>query len=266
MERYTFEADNRARCIDCQEGLQQLRDVNVIVTSPPYNIGIKYRSYTDQNDGYLQWMEDVWKSVFHALSDQGHFFLQAGGTASNPLIPYQLVDRAIKAGLKIQNEIVWVKNISIDGQSYGHFKPLNTPRFLNHTHEYVYHLTKTGNVPINRLAIGVPFQDKSNIARFGHSSNLRCRGNTWFVPYETIQSKEEKGHPAIFPSELPKMCIQMAGIPANSIVVDPFVGSGSTLVACVQLGMKGIGFDIDPVYTQLANMRVEEEEKRIRTK
>ena len=88
------------------------------------------------------------------------------------------------------------RRVRVEGglKTFGHFKPINSPRFLNDCHEYVFHFTKSGRVELNRLALGVPYQDKSNIARWRHTQgdDLRCRGNTWFVPYETIQSRRER--------------------------------------------------------------------------
>jgi site-specific DNA-methyltransferase (adenine-specific) len=228
------------------------------VTSPPYNIGIKYNTHDDNRADYLPWMESVFTEIKRVTMDNGHFFLQMGGTSVDPLIPHRVLTVATNAGWKLQNEILWVKNISIGDNSYGHFKPINSQRFLNHTHEYIYHLSKTGKVPISRLAIGVPFCDKSNINRFEHSNDLRCRGNVWYIPYETVQSKEGKyHHPAIFPTALPEMCIKVSGVPQGSLVLDPFVGVGSTLVACERLNMQGIGYDIDEAYVAAANARLQ---------
>ena len=107
----------------------------------------------------------------------------------------------------LQNTIHWIKSISIEEKngkivSRGHFKPISSRRFLNDCHEYVFHFTKSGRVEIDRLALGVPYQDKSNIARWSHTSgrDRRCRGNTWFIPYETIQSRA-KG--AAAPGDVP---------------------------------------------------------------
>ena len=58
-------------------------------------------------------------------------------------------------------------------KTFGHFKPINSPRFLNDCHEYVFHFTKSGRVELNRLALGVPYQDKSNIARWSSYSGRR---------------------------------------------------------------------------------------------
>jgi site-specific DNA-methyltransferase (adenine-specific) len=119
------------------------------------------------------------------------------------MLPHQIVIELTSAsgGFFLQNTIHWIKSIAVedrkgDLKSHGHFKPINSKRFLNDCHEWVFHFTKTGRVELDRLAIGVPYQDKSNIARWSHTSgsDLRCRGNTWFIPYETIQSREKNDH------------------------------------------------------------------------
>jgi site-specific DNA-methyltransferase (adenine-specific) len=114
-------------------------------------------------------------------------------------------------------------------------------------------------VVLDRLAIGVPYKDKSNIARRGHPRDLRCRGNTWFIPYETVQSKEEKfHHPGTFPVDLPRWCIRLHGR-RPAVVLDPFMGTGTTLVAADREGVRGIGIEIDPAYVAIARERLEAE-------
>lgn len=134
----------------------------------------------------------------------------------------------------------------------GHYKPINSGRFLNDCHEYVFHLSKSGEVPLDRLAVGVPYQDKSNIARWkgkGKKEDKRCRGNTWFIPYKTINSREdERPHPASFPVKLPEMCIRVHGVSRTKLVLDPFAGLGSTAVAAAKLGVGFVGFELDREY------------------
>ena len=145
-------------------------------------------------------------------------------------------------------------------RSFGHFKPINSPRFLNDCHEYVFHFTKSGRVELNRLALGVPYQDKSNIARWSHTrgKDLRCRGNTWFVPYETIQSREkERPHPATFPVQLAEWCIKLHGASRVRTMLDPFLGIGNSAVAAQRCGVRRfIGFEIDDAYLAEAKRRI----------
>jgi len=193
----------------------------------------------------------------------------------------------------LQNTIHWIKSISIDphlnplpGQgeadagrrvrveggprTFGHFKPINSPRFLNDCHEYVFHFTKSGRVELNRLALGVPYQDKSNIARWSHTSgkDLRCRGNTWFVPYETIQSREkERPHPATFPVQLAEWCIKLHGALRVRTMLDPFLGIGNSAVAAQRCGVKRfLGFEIDEAYLAEAKRRIAKRERGTRAK
>jgi len=253
------EIESQVVCTDCMEGLDRLRDnsVDAILTSPPYNIGVKYSKHIDSRPDYLPWMASFFRAAYRVLADNGHFFLQVGGTATDPSIPFRVLSEALNAGFVLQNEFIWAKSITVGDESYGPFNPVNSDRFVNQTHEFIFHLTKTGKVPLNKLAVGVPFKDKSNIRRFGHKQDLRCRGNTWFIPYDSVRSKEERyNHPATFPVELPRMCIKLSGIPKGSLVVDPFVGTGTTLVACQALGMRGLGFDIDEAYVASAKARL----------
>ena len=224
------------------------RQIQIVVTSPPYNIGKKYSLYNDSiaRRDYLQWTDEWLKQVKRVLN--GSLFLNISGKPTDPLIPLQVLDIAVKH-FNLQNTIHWIKSISISNNTFGHFKPINSKKYLNDCHEYIFHLT-TQKVELDRLSIGVPYQDKSNIERWSGKSDLRCRGNTWFIPYETIQSHRQ--HPAEFPVQLPEMCIKLHGLNRVQIVLDPFMGSGQTGVAANKLGLDFIGYEIDPKYFAIA--------------
>jgi len=121
---------------------------------------------------------------------------------------------------------------------------------MSHTAGFTYGFF--GNTPVDRLAIGVPYADKSNIKRWAHTGggDKRCRGNNWFVPYKTIRSREQqRPHPATFPVELAEQCIKLHGAEAGLVVMDPFVGIGHSAVAAKNCGVgKFIGFEIDGEY------------------
>ena len=139
----------------------------------------------------------------------------------------------------------------------GHYKPINSPRFLNDCHEFLFHFTPGGATPLDRRAIGVPYQDRSNIGRWSAAADgVRCRGNTWFIPYETIQNREkDRPHPATFPPKLPEMCLRLHGLDRVRTVADPFLGLGSTAVACAQLGVSFVGIELDTGYLKEAVSR-----------
>ena len=232
--------------------------VKAVVTSPPYNIGKKYNSYDDDRVDYFQWVEDWCGEILRVLADDGHFFLQVGGTPTRPTLPHQILEAALRAGFTLQNEIVWVKNISIGDESYGHFKPINSERFLNGNFEFIFHLTKRGNTAIDRLAVGVPYKDASNVKRWKHGKDRRCAGSVWFIPYETVSDQGGKfHHPAGFPVELPLRCLRLAGVTTEDLILDPFAGTGTTLVAAQRLGLtNAIGIELDPTYTKTARERL----------
>lgn len=249
---------------DCVTGMRKLRDksVDLVVTSPPYNLGIKYTNYRDTRtrDDYLVWSQEWAREVKRVLRDTGSFFLNLGATPSNPLVPHELIVE-LKKMFVLQNTFHWIKSITVqtkDGQkvSTGHFKPLHSERYVNDCHEYIFHLTKTGTTPLDRLAIGVPYSDKSNIKRWAHTRgrDLRCRGNNWFIPYQTIVSRsKQRPHPATFPVELVIYCIKIHGITPNIVMLDPFVGIGHSALAAQYCHVKKfIGFDIDPDYIEVA--------------
>ncbi len=232
--------------------------VDIVVTSPPYNLGIAYGRYSDtrQEDDYLTWMTEVAAALRRVMRPDASFFLNIAGSPTQPWLPFELIVR-LRRLFVLQNHIVWVKSIATDGEgAVGHNKPVGGTRFLNRNHEHLFHLTLSGEVPLDRLAVGVPFRDKSNIARRGHAQDLRCRGDTWFVPYDTVQARSQKfHHPGTYPVDLPRWCIRLHGKP-GAVVLDPFAGAGTTLVAAELEGAHGIGIEIDPAYVETARTRL----------
>ena len=253
---------------DCVEGMKNqvaTSFVDTCVTSPPYNIGVKYNTYNDSQKRleYLEWCKTWTDEVYRVLKPDGSFFLNLGACPRDPFLPYELVLQ-LRNRWKLQNTFHWVKSITIDGPplvSKGHFKPINSNRFVNECHEFVFHLTKTGSVRLNRLAVGVPYADQSNIKRWKHTTgkNLRCRGNVWFIPYKTIQSRDsQRPHPATFPVDLVAKCLALHGSnKSTTVVLDPFFGTGTSALAAIDYGANEfIGYEIDPCYAQYAQQQV----------
>lgn len=260
---------------DCLTGMaeQEADSVSVVVTSPPYNLGIKYNSYDDTipRQEYLQWIEEWTEAVKRVLDSRGALFLNVGASLKDPWIAMD-VGRIVGRQLVLQNTFHWIKSISIDGQeidpssriketiSVGHYKPINSKRYVNDCHEYVFHFTQTGDIPIDRRAMGVPYKDKSNINRWKSAGvDRRCRGNNWFIPYQTIASrKHDRPHPATFPEKLVESCLKLYGIPLIERVMDPFSGIGTTAVVCKRFDLPFIGYEIDPEYFDESVCRLED--------
>jgi len=251
--------------MDCIEGMKTVieeKSIDIIVTSPPYNIGVKYNSHDDNMpfDQYLDWMEEFGKMCGRVLKDDGSLFFNIGDKVSDEFHSFEVAQRIAKF-LKLQNTVHWIKSIAIPelNINIGHFKPVNSKRFLNNFHEYIFHFTRSKSVKLDRLAIGVPYADKSNIKRWKHGKNngdKRDRGNIWYIPYDTVQS--EKDHPAAFPEKLPEMCIKLHGHNENTVVLDPFLGSGTTCVVAKKLGCKWIGFEMDKNYKKISEDKLSE--------
>lgn len=241
--------------------------VDLVVTSPPYNLGIRYGKFSDtaERDSYLDWCVAWARETKRLLQPNGSFFLNLGAAPANPMLPHELVLR-LREIFVLQNTIHWIKAITLPNESgegeisRGHFKPINSPRFLNDCHEYIFHLTPNGKTPLDRLALGVPYADKSNIERWRHTGgrDRRCRGNTWFIPYETIQRREkERPHPATFPVQLGVNCILLHGLTRAKRMLDPFLGIGNSAVAAQRCGLTNfIGFEIDEQYLAEAKRRL----------
>ncbi|MEJ2280718.1 MAG: site-specific DNA-methyltransferase [Candidatus Bathyarchaeota archaeon] len=260
--------------MDCVEGIRsfvETEEVDVIVTSPPYNLGIKYNFYDDtiSRKRYLDWIESFAKECKRVLNDKGSFFLNVGSTPKDPWVAWEVAFR-LKDHFTLQNVIHWIKSIAIskkdvgkypniiDDIAVGHFKPINSNRFLNNCHEYIFHFTKEGKVKLDKLAIGVPYQDKSNVGRWKKATNdVRDRGDTWFIPYKTIWSRNnQRPHPSTFPPKLPLNCILLHGLNQTKLVMDPFMGIGSTAIACKKLGINYIGFEIDETYAEICRQKI----------
>lgn len=260
---------------DCVEKLAQIdaSSIDLVVTSPPYNLGINYKSFKDTapRHEFLRWCQQWTSEIKRVMSEDASFFLNIGAAPANPLLPHQLI-LALTDGdsplFTLQNTFHWVKSISIETRaneviSAGHFKPINSKRFVNDCHEFIFHLTLTGNVQLNRRGAGVPYADKSNINRWGHTAgeDLRCRGNNWFIPYETINSRnKDRPHPATFPVALVEQCIRLHGKGADTRLLDPFLGIGSSAIAAERMKIQSFtGIELDPDYLEIARERLESE-------
>jgi site-specific DNA-methyltransferase (adenine-specific) len=258
---------------DCVEVLPALepRSIGAVVTSPPYNLGIRYRSYDDNlpRTEYLNWTDRWIRALSGSLNDQASFFLNVGAKPTDPWIALEVAQVA-RRYFRLQNTIHWVKSIAIDRDAVGpgagidrdvavgHYKPINSDRFVNDCHEFIFHFSPGGRTRIDRRAVGVPYQDPSNIKRWaGAADGKRCRGNTWFVPYDTIQSRDrDRPHPASFPEKIPDQCLRLHGIGRAGTVLDPFLGLGSTGVAAVRLGLDFVGIEMDAHYLKEAVLRL----------
>jgi len=268
----SYRSKNQIYPVDCIEFMRHWvgDSIDVIVTSPPYNLGKHYSKYKDrkERDEYLHWLGIVAEESAKVLKDDGSFFLNVGSKPSDPWLEFD-VAKVFNECYHLQNVIHWIKHVSIPKDavtqtnrlngdiSFGHFKPINTNTYLNQCHEFIFHFSKTGRIQLNKLAIGVPYQHKSNVTRWKDKRDLRDRGNVWFIRYENKQGAAEPIlHPALFPEKLPYLCVKLHGVKEGMLVYDPFMGIGTTAVACLRLEVDFIGTEIDKHYVDIANNRI----------
>lgn len=230
------------------ESMDELENnsINLIVTSPPYNIGKEYsvkgKSYNDNKNysDYLDFLTRIFKECYRVLSEEGIFFLNIGDSAKYQGKSEDVVRCAVTAGFTRLQTIIWLK--SIFGK--GHYTPTGGNRRLNNLWEFIFVLVKSKEYKIDPKAIGIPYSDKSNIGRYS-DIDLRDAGDIWFIPYtKTTGATIKKGHDAPFPIELPMRCMKL--IPTAKTILDPFAGTASTLKAAEEMGLKGFGYEILP--------------------
>ena len=175
----------------------------------------------------------------------GSLFLNLGASPSNPLCPHELVLR-LRDLFVLQNTIHWIKAISIEDDaglttSRGHFKPISSPRYLNDCHEYIFHLTPEGKTPIDRLALGVPYADKSNIARWGHTGGRigAAAGTPGLFRTKPFSAARRSGR-----IRRHSRCSWRNGasgcraLDESETMLDPFLGIGNSAVAAKRCGVK----------------------------
>lgn len=307
-------------CINWMDDNSNL--VDCVITSPPYNLNIKYGKYDDSMPriDYLNWMDKVAQSMKKCIKINGQIFLNVGYTNIDPFIAMD-VAQVFRKYFVLQNQFTWVKHIAVKDTGHGQYKPITSKRFVSITTENVFHFTKKGDVKIDRLSIGQRnkthpiwpelytegrhiancrrsvarkmnfenYLDIKNNASEKQKENFfnelkkklkakpyqpdkkKCIGNAWYIPYTPtsklskligiqgdVNSRENSRgkHPATFPPALPEKCIKISGIKKGSVVYDPFVGTGTTVVEALKLGMIGIGTDIDEDFIKFSKKRV----------
>ncbi len=141
-----------------------------------------------------------------------------------------------------------------DDLAVGHYKPINSKRFLHDCHEFVFHFTPNGTTPLDRQAVGVRYQDQSNVAA-GRTPPPACAAAATPGSSPTRRSRAATRTGRTRPPsrrKLPEMCLRLHGLDRLTMVADPFLGLGSTAVACAQLGLNFIGIEMDEGYLKEA--------------
>jgi len=228
--------------------------IDLIVTSPPYNVDIKYHSYDDEMtyDDYLNFTRDWLTKCYTLLKDDGRFCLNIpldknkGGQQS---VCADITTIAKQVGFKYQSTVIWNEQNISRRTAWGSWMSASAPYVI---------------APVEVIVLLYKEQWKkisggreSDITR---EEFLQWTNGVWNFSGE---SKKKIGHPTPYPVELPRRCIKLFSYVEDTIL-DPFVGSGTTLLACIETKRKGIGVDIDEKYCELAKERIFNEQKQLK--
>ena len=233
---------------DAREVLKKLPDncVHLMVTSPPYHVGKEYDEDLTLGE-YLDFIEEVMREVYRVLVWGGRVCFNVANLGRRPYIPLHayLIERFERIGFLMRGEIIWDKGEAVSGAStaWGSWCSATNP-LLRDQHEYIIVMSKGD---FKRDGRG----RKSTITR---DEFLEFTRSVWRFPPE---SAKRVGHPAPFPEELPYRCIQLYTFEGD-VVLDPFVGSGTTCVAAIKTRRHFIGIDINEEYVRMARNRVEQ--------
>lgn len=216
--------------------------VNFVVTSPPYKA----------KDGYsLRLMRNLGEVIGRVLTFDGRVFLNFGqlkpkGGFSRPMDAARAF--AVASGLERGQTIIWVKSLVVDGKQRGHYQPLPGGQVLNYCWEFVFTFHRKRPRPLDRLSVGVPFADKSNMKRGtrGKNGDLHCAGDVWFIPHKTTGATTKKAHGHEFPAELVRRCLKVSSAVPGDTLWEPFLGGGTSTRVAAELGLRVFGSDICP--------------------
>jgi len=220
--------------------------VQLIVTSPPYNVGKAYQSHHDQMalDEYLAYLDEVWRECQRVLCRGGRLAVNVASTWRQPYLPLHadIARRLIALGFLMRGEIIWDKGPSVGvSTAWGSFARPSNPT-LRDVHEYILVFSKE----TLKLECG---------GRESGIANLDFVEWTKSIWRFDTESPKRVGHPAPFPEELPRRLILLyTGV--GDTVLDPFLGSGTTAVAAKRLGRHYVGYDISEEYCQIARQRL----------
>lgn len=220
--------------------------IDLIVTSPPYNVDIKYNSHDDtmSYEDYLLFTKEWLASCYKFVKDDGRFCLNIpldknkGGQQS---ICADITNIAKQVGFKYHATIIWNEQNISRRTAWGSWLSASAP--------YVIAPVEVIVVLYKNEWKKTSGSRKSDITK---KEFMEWTNGVWNFSGE---SKKRVGHPAPFPVELPKRCIKLFSFVGDTIL-DPFLGSGSTLLASLEAGRIGIGVDIDKKYCELAKSRL----------
>lgn len=243
---------------DCVNAMKDIAagSVHCIITSPPYNVDLgnnKYNKngYASHNDNmpyekYLYWMSVVFKYCYDVLSDDGRICINIGDGKNGKIPTHADFVRIIQdIGFMPMTTIIWNKNNTSNRCAWGSYLSPSCPSFPR-PFEYILVFSKSHKL----LRTGQPTITKEEWKEYSNG--------LWTFAPQTGQKKI--GHPAMYPVELPKRLIKMLTYKGD-VILDPFMGAGTTAIACIDTDRRFVGIELDEKYFNIAKKRVEEAQR-----
>jgi site-specific DNA-methyltransferase (adenine-specific) len=228
------------------ENMKEIPDnsLHLMVTSPPYNVTKEYDENLSLKE-YLQLLKNVFSETYRVLVYGGRACVNVANLGRKPYIPLSdhISQIMIEIGFKMRGEIIWHKGAGAGvSMAWGSWQSASNP-VLRDTHEYIMVFSK-GSFERKKL------DGKENT--IAKEQFMEWTKSVWVMNPE---SAKKVGHPAPFPVELPYRLIQLYTYKGD-IILDPFMGSGTTAIAALKSDRKYVGYDNDPQYIKLAEERI----------
>jgi site-specific DNA-methyltransferase (adenine-specific) len=218
--------------------------IHLMVTSPPYNVRKDYDEDLTLEE-YLAMLARVFRETYRMLVPGGRACVNIANLGRKPYIPLnaRITTIMIDTGFLMRGEIIWDKGSSVGSSTaWGSWLSASNPT-LRDVHEYILVFSKGR---FKRDA-----QDRESTIQ--RDDFLELTKSVWHFPTE---SATRVGHPAPFPVELPRRLIELYTF-EGEVILDPFIGSGTTALAALDTGRHFVGYEIDASYAQIAQQRIE---------
>lgn len=222
--------------------------LHLMITSPPYNVSKEYDNDLSLNE-YLNLLKNCFAETYRVLVDGGRACINIANIGRKPYIPLSdyVSKIMIEIGFNMRGEIIWNKSAGAGiSTAWGSFQSASNP-ILRDVHEYILIFSK-GNYKRERNKEEKELR-KDNITK---EEFIEWTKSVWTM---NTESAKRIGHPAPFPEELPNRLIKLFSF-TNDIVIDPFMGSGTTAIAAIKNKRNFVGYEINKEYINLANNRI----------
>lgn len=230
------------------ERMEEIPDcsIHLMVTSPPYNVGKDYDDNLSLEE-YMSLLRTVFQETYRVLVPGGRVAINIANVGRKPYISLnsEIIRIMHDIGFMMRGEVIWEKGASAGGScAWGSWQSASNP-VLRDTHEYILMFSKDTFKRPN------PDKRENTITR---DDFLELTKSVW--KFNTESAKKVK-HPAPFPVELPRRVIQLYTF-KDEIILDPFMGVGSTAIASIKSGRNFVGYDISKEYCDIANHRIKD--------